>query len=310
MALAVAFTVNIAGAAPSVHDGFYDQHERGWFWYEPLPEKIKPEKKKKPKPNIVQIQPAPTPEQTSKAQEPKPLSAEWLSVNLPKYRRRALDTPSDTNVRAYMYLQRVSIDKADKFAAVSQRVVQGNRVLDEYAQYPQGTSFVQAMQQDATNFRDNILRDMAKDTGLIFFFESKCPYCRLEVKVLKTMQRLYGIDIVPVSLDNKPLPGNPFPDFRNANGVGEHLGITSTPTIVLAHPPDGMQVIAHGLLSLEELKSRMLSVAAQRGWINPAAYERTKPSNQHVISLADLEITPEQAEDPDLLVEAIKARTP
>lgn len=188
LTLAATLTANVVVAAPSTHDTFYDQHERGWFWYEPLPEKIKPEKKKKkPKPNIVQVQPAPKPKQLNKKQEPKPLSAAWLAVNLPKYRRRALDKPTDTNVRAYMYLQRVSIDKADKFAKVSQRVVRGNRVLDEYAQYPQGTSFVQAMQQDATNFRDRILRDMAKDTGLIFFFESKCPYCRLEVKVLKTM---------------------------------------------------------------------------------------------------------------------------
>lgn len=108
-----------------------------------------------------------------------------------------------------------------------------------------------------------------------------------------------------MSLDNKPLPGNPFPDFRNSNGAGKRLGVNSTPTLVLAHPPDGMQVIAHGLLSLKELKSRMLAVAAQRGWINPAAYKRTKPSNQHVVSLADLKITQAQARNPDQLVEAI-----
>ena len=295
-------------AGPSVcaaadDNGFYQRHAEGWFWYEDPPEAKAPKKPKvAPKPKTPVAQAAPKPA------EPEPMSAAWLRDNIPKYRDRAIDDPSPTNIRALLYLQRVAMDKASRYTDVTQKVVSGDQVLDEYAQYPQGTGFVQQIQQEAEDLSDRMLRGMAKDTGLMFFFESTCSYCAIQVGVIHTLQRLYGIHVVPISLDGKPLPGNPFPDFIPDRGVAERLNVKVTPTIVLAHPPDGMQVIARGLLSVTELKRRVLAAAAERGWVNVNQYQHTKPSSLHGPDLSDIQLSGDEAADADSIIQQVNAR--
>ncbi|MES1927398.1 conjugal transfer protein TraF [Salinisphaera sp. T31B1] len=287
--------------------GFYGKHAEGWFWYEPEPEPIEPDPIEEPEAAVVEASPTARPEPEPSG--PEPLSSAWLAVNLPKYRQKAIDAPTETNIRAYLYLQRVSMDKAERFATATQRVVNGDALLDEYAQYPQGTAFIQTMQQQATLTQDDLLREMSGQTGLMFFFESNCGYCAMQVSVLKTLERLYGTRIVPVSTDGLPLPGNPFPDFVPDRGVAKQLRIRTTPALVLAHPPNGMQVVAHGLMSVEELKARMLAVAAQRGWISPARYQQTRPSTKHRGDFAEIAVSEEVTASPARLVESIDNAT-
>jgi len=306
-ALMIALSAHAADPNGLANHGFYGNHAEGWFWYEPEPEPIEPEPIEEPEPPQIVAAPEPTPEPEPAG--PEPLSSEWLSINLPKYRQKAIDNPSETNIRAYLYLQRVSIDKAERFATATQQVVNGDAVLDEYAQYPQGTAFVQTMQKQATLTQDELLREMAGETGLMFFFESNCPYCAMQVSVLKTLERLYGTRIVPVSTDGLPLPGNPFPDFVTDRGVASQLGIEATPALVLAHPPNGMQVIAHGLMSVEELKTRMLAVAAERGWISPARYQQTRPATKRRADFSEIAISDEITANPERLVESFDQAT-
>lgn len=124
------------GREPSVSvlDGapFYDDKERGWFWYEsPDPEEDMAEIE----PPLPPPPPAPPPAPPG----PKPLSAEWFRKNMEKYRDKAIDDPTHENVSAYMYLQRVMLDKAEKFAEASQHVVMADAVLDENSRRPIAT---------------------------------------------------------------------------------------------------------------------------------------------------------------------------
>ena len=56
-----------------------------------------------------------------------------------KYRDKAIDDPTSENVSTYMYLQRVMLDKAEKFADASQKLVMRDAVLDENARRPIAT---------------------------------------------------------------------------------------------------------------------------------------------------------------------------
>ncbi|MCX7100910.1 MAG: conjugal transfer protein TraF, partial [Methylobacter sp.] len=118
---------------------YYEDKERGWFWYE---EPVLDEDVAEPEPLL----PEPPPIQEKKAEpepakppEAKPLSAEWFRKNMEKYRDKAIDEPTPQNVSAYMYLQRVMLDKAEKFTEVSQQVVMSDPVLDENSRRPIAT---------------------------------------------------------------------------------------------------------------------------------------------------------------------------
>ena len=110
-------------SAPEV--SYFADKQRGWFWYEVLPEPVKktqPEsqaEQEKLKPDIkptsdVQAEIEPK-IQANPSAEPQPLSSAWLKQNLEHYLNQAIDDPSPENVAAFYYLQRVMMDKAERF---------------------------------------------------------------------------------------------------------------------------------------------------------------------------------------------------
>lgn len=46
----------------------------------------------------------------------------------------------------------------------------------------------------------------SKTHGLILFFSSQCPYCRQFSPVVKQFAEASGMEILPLSFDNQPLP--------------------------------------------------------------------------------------------------------
>ncbi|MEZ5936211.1 MAG: conjugal transfer protein TraF [Alphaproteobacteria bacterium] len=102
---------------------FFDRGQEGWFWYEPLPEDDEalpiPAEQPDPAPvpdEIRPIVPAEVVEPPAEAEPPKPLSAAWFRENLDGFRDRALDDPSPVNTEAYLYLQRIALERAGAFA--------------------------------------------------------------------------------------------------------------------------------------------------------------------------------------------------
>ena len=55
------------------------------------------------------------------------------------YRDKAIDNPSPENVAAYYYLQRVMMDKAQRFTDMARRVVMSDPLLDENPRRPIAT---------------------------------------------------------------------------------------------------------------------------------------------------------------------------
>ena len=55
------------------------------------------------------------------------------------YRDKAIDNPSPENVAAYYYLQRVMMDKAQRFTDMARRVVMSDPLLDENQRRPIAT---------------------------------------------------------------------------------------------------------------------------------------------------------------------------
>jgi conjugal transfer pilus assembly protein TraF len=293
----------------SVLDGapFYDDKERGWFWYED------PDSEE----DLTEIEPPPPPPVPEKTTEPapaappgpKPLSAEWLRKNMEKYRDQAIDDPTHENVSAYMYLQRVMLDKAEKFTEVSQRVVMADAVLDENSRRPIATFGAFAKDEMSTQGIEKAAKKLAESAGLWFFYASTCEFCVKEAGVLKGLMNAYGFKVLPIALDGLPLPSGEFPDFTIDRGQAKKLGVETTPALFLVKPGEsgGALQLGQGLLSGDEIVKRAIALSYESGWLNDDDYQDTLKVNPIQVDNRTLQNIDEKTmNDPGELVRIIR----
>ena len=237
---------------------------------------------------------------------PAPLSAQWFREHLDTYRDRAIDDPSPENVAVYLHLQRIAMDKSTRFARVSERVVQGDPVLDEITRRPTANFGANLADKQASAAGDALLERLAGETALWFFFRSDCPYCDAQAPLLEALAQRYGFAVLAVSLDGAGLADGTFPAFDIDRGQAEALGVISTPAMFLARPDQGaVAPIAQGLLSLAQLRDRIVLAAVQAGWVTEAEANRIRSGPADARSAAaTLAALPE---DPSALLEALRA---
>lgn len=239
--------------------------ERGWFFYhDPKPELPKPKPKKVP----------PTPGGTS-AKAPKVGSAAWIAANIDRIREEAIDDPTDkAKMELYAYVQKLAMDKSEVFANAYIRTMSSNPSLDETISNPTSTFALRELGDQREAHMQAVLKKIAGQTSLWYFFRSDCPYCHRENPLIGFLQRDTGISVLPISLDRKPMDDGSFADWVPDAGQGAFLNVTSTPTIFLVHPAS--QTVASlsvGLRSLPDLQRRMVEIARENNWIDEADYQ-------------------------------------
>src|SRR5260364_111528 len=148
---------------------FYWRKAEGWFWYEPIPEPTKPER-----PLPEQPARSPTARQTT---APTVFSAAWFRQNLPKYKDLAWDHPTLTNLRAFLWVQRLALDRARQFADMSELATLGDPLLDALSQRPYATFAAHTLDRQAGTAQARLLNELAQRVGLLFFFHSTARIC-------------------------------------------------------------------------------------------------------------------------------------
>lgn len=233
----------------------------------------------------------------------------WLKEKLPEYHNRAIDDPTPENVSAYLYLQRVALDKAETFEQVAKRTVSLDPLLDENVRRPIASFASRQVDAQASLAARQTLGELAKDTGLFFFFRSDCPYCEMQAPIIDSLSQRHGFRILPVSLDNRPLPSGLFPDFRNDQGQAEQLGVIATPAMFLVRAPNHFAGLGQGALDQAELERRILSAAAEAGWIDRRTLQATR-SVRHDLKLTAPPSTtlPSVADDPAAMIDLLRAQ--
>lgn len=257
---------------------FYERKAEGWFWYarepEPVPEPEEPE----PVPEPVVVAPAQPSEQAS-VPEPGPsvLSAVWLNENMPKYLQAAIDNPTMDNTRAYLYLQRIAMDKAERYAQAVQLATMGDPYLDETTRRPLANFAVPSVDASAGKAKGDLVMSIAEKAGLFVFFSSQCALCEVQAPLLKSLAQHEGFSVIPVSLDGQNLVQNPFEDFRTDDGHAEMLGVQTLPALFLASPNGKFAPIGQGAFALPDLQQRIVVAAFREGWISEDEFNRTRP---------------------------------
>lgn len=261
----LAVTPAIAAGADGQGD-YWDRSRKGWHFYEPTP-------KPRPKPEERKALPPPS-APAQKPDAPAPLSAEWIRQQLPVLRDRAIDEPTPENVELVAYLERLVMDKAERYSEVRRRVAVTNPGLDETARSP-----ISALQQSAAKAtrsaaKDAALAKITQRAGLWYFFSSGCPYCARQEPILERVAGAIGLSILPISLDGGPPPTWGSVDYVVNNDHAAQLGVMVTPTLVVADTVTGeLHNLAAGLRTDQEIESRLLELGVANNWISQSEYE-------------------------------------
>ena len=291
------------------HASFYGNSAEGWYWYNdpekpemlesPLPPAVLPP----PAKEIKEVQPeepksfAPT--------SPSPFSAAWVRAMLPKYKDLAWDNPTPENVQAYFLLQRFAIDRSSKFADVAKTVTLGNPLLDETFRRPLASFATMTVDKHAGVEREALLKKVAKKAGLFFFFKSDCSYCEAQAPLLGYLIKELDFEVLAISMDGKQPQTYTFPHLRKDVGQAASLGLTSVPALYLVTPEGVFEQLGQGVVSLPELKQRILIAAMRRGWISEEEFNETKPlmnpNKQRDLSKELPKLLKASAENPALL---------
>lgn len=271
LATVLALSLGPALSAPAEESMWID-HERGWFWYEVIPEEL-PEEPIEPPP----LPPQATAPQPPQPQGPPPLSAEWIRENLEKYQRAAIDNPTPENVAAFLYIQRVMLDKSQRFAEQVKHMVQLDPFLDQGTRRPIASYGGAQFSKEAMVARQRLLAQIAQQAGIFFFFQSGCGHCDIQAPVLKSLQQRYGFVVFPISMDGQPLKNNDFPEYALDRGQARRLQVIQTPAMFLGRPQTRNIIpLGQSTLSRDQLEDRILTAARDVGWITPAEYESTR----------------------------------
>ena len=253
----------------------------GFFWYRdpkptPPPEEI-PEPTPAPPPVAEAPPEAPAPSSTPPP-GPAPFSSAWIREQMPIFLDRAIDDPTPENVSAYFALQRLTLDRSQRFAEVSQQVVMGQAMLDESFRRPLNTFGAMAQARTAQAERARVFGELKDKVGIWYFYRADCGYCVQQGPILKSLAKDYGFTITAISMDGRPPPSGDFPGFANDQGQAAFLGVQATPAIFVVRP-DTQEVvpISQGLINIGEFMDRAILASHKTGWITDEQYQLTKP---------------------------------
>lgn len=251
----------------------YADKQRGWFWKEALEE---PEEQEEPLP----VPPPPAEVQPS---GPKPFSSAWIKENLPKYLEMAIDDPTPQNVSNYAYLQRYAMDSADRFSSIYSRVSTVDPVLDENRARPQWGPAADLIARQAEKGKQVVLKDVSQRFGIWFFFRSDCAPCHQQAPILHTFAAMNGFSVLPISVDGRDMPNNPWRKVLVDKGQALQLGIEGTPTIFLVSQTGDFHAVADSVVPFDELQRRIIEIAASANAITEEQYAQTRATHKQLM---------------------------
>lgn len=266
-------------AQDDVDSGWMAGKEEGWFWYKD-PKEVKP---RPPQP------PPPKPVQSASPAEPDAMSVAWLRKKLPEFLDRAIDNPTPDNVAAYLSVQRVALDKSQRFEEAAVMSNMTHPWLDQSNFVPVSSFANTAFKEMQVSAKEKAFRHLASIGGLFVFVDSKCQYCRAQAIPVIGLAHTYDMDLRFITTDGKGFPEIGKSRLVQDNGIAEKLGIKIFPTTVFVVPPSNYLVISQGMMSQDEMKDRMIMAAMYQHLLPKEVEPQINPWNRGVITTEDMD---------------------
>ena len=238
---------------------WYGDKERGWFWKEQPPEPPKPPEPKEEKTVQVVVPAATVVEQKKTAKE----EMEEHKAMMEEAKAEAILRPTPASLANYMTLQEQTMNQAMMFTDMWQRVRWSNPMLDYSFVHPTATGGVRVDRAMTREQEKELVKAVAKDAGIFFFFKANCPYCEEQGRILDSLVQTYGIKIMAVSLDGAS--NQYFPDAKPDNGIAAKMGVQDAPAMFIVNPDTKETLpLGYGIVPIDEIESRIRRLVAMQ----------------------------------------------
>ncbi len=208
--------------------------KKGFFWYDDPARKTEEEINETTPPVASSSQPV--------QEEKIDLNSKWLKDNMPRLLTQAMDNPTPENLSRFYTAQRLMLDIGTRFSDKSKDYFLKNPMMSEKRRQPVEKVALDAHRTVVEKNQQTVMKDIFTRSGLFFFFQSTCEFCHEESQILQFMQNYYSVDILPVSMDGRPLQNGLFQDFSVPNAqIIDQFKIREVPTIFLVSK-DGSDV--------------------------------------------------------------------
>ena len=258
----VMFILSLLPIVPVVAEGFFNDRERGWFWYEEPP--IAADDVKAPEAPPVTLMPSPT------LVPPIAASAALTAKEQLKQQGEALEAamaqailhPTPENYRTYLEQSKQVQAQSQQFAQGLQQTTWLHPEYDYTLKSPNNAQAIIAKNEQA-NVADNAaIAKLANETGLLFFFRSDCPYCHRFAPILKKFSEYFGFTVIPISLDGPGL--EEYPDPQSDLSLVQQFNISVVPAVGLLVPQtNGVTMVGYGFNDWRMLTKKVLLAGQQ-----------------------------------------------
>lgn len=238
---------------------WYGDKERGWFWKEQPPEPPKPQESKEEKTVQVVVPAAAVVEQKKTAKE----EMEEHKAMMEEAKAEAILRPTPASLANYMTLQEQTMNQAMLFTDMWQRVRWSNPMLDYSFVHPTATGGVRVDRAMTREQEKELVKAVAKDAGIFFFFKADCAFCDEQGRILEALVQSYGIKIMAVSLDGSS--NKYFPDAKPDNGIAANMGVQDAPAMFIVNPDTKETLpLGYGVVPIDEIESRIRRLVAMQ----------------------------------------------
>jgi len=303
-------SVAVAQSADVLEDAqpgsLFERGERGWFWYEdpPVEEELEEVELSPPDP----VPPPPPPPEMARTPSPPPLSAAWIRENISALKDKAIDNPTRENILAYLYVQKVAMDKAENFGRAYKTALTSDPILNEAGKLS-SASFRGDRIKKADSIRKTIFDRLVDQMGLFFFYDKDCADCGVQSGILANLRRLYGVHVTAISLDGSIADASLFDDLLIDEGQAAQMGVKQAPAIVAAIPPDKYSILVQGGgMMRSELIELYLAAGHRAGLVTESEIDATRTVyRKNTLPLVDFdELNPDVFNDPRKTVEYLQ----
>jgi conjugal transfer pilus assembly protein TraF len=226
----------------SVNANFFQEHNRGWHWYEQ--EDIK---EKESSHDVAQSSQSPTNLISAYRKE--------LEARLAK----AWIHPTPNNIKAYQHMQKDMTDRSKIFSDVWMQSIFENPFLDHTQVSPVNQKARHVQLDLGSKKTQEVIQALSKEYGLFFFMSGECAYCQAFAPIVKQFSDFYGWSVLPITLDGSS--SDVFPNTITDNGLSQQWDVKAVPALFAVNPNTGHVIpIAYGMTSLDQMETRLIKL--------------------------------------------------
>ncbi|WP_454784004.1 type-F conjugative transfer system pilin assembly protein TraF [Legionella sp. WA2024007413] len=175
---------------------------------------------------------------------------------------KARHTKKVEDMRVFLRLQDYWLKESTHFKQLFQQTMLVYPEYDYTVTHPTSNLGAKITDEVREAQRVEVINNLAKSHGLLFFYRGKSPYDMKQIPILVDFCHRFHLTLMPISIDGTI--SSQLPHSKIDSGQANHLGVHYFPAVILVNPKSNKtEPVAYGLTTQDVLMERFVQVATQ-----------------------------------------------